>query len=107
MSRSSIPNGLHIIETGESLCVVTSQKFAKGTRFGPLMAKKSYIPVENAKFPLIVFGSPLLDSNDAEIEELFKIRNAYLDTRNENYCNWMIHVSPAQYSNEQNLICYQ
>lgn len=35
------------------------------------------------------------------------MRNVYLDTTNENECNWMVHVNPAEYLNEQNLIAYQ
>lgn len=42
-----------------------------------------------------------------ELKELFKMRNIYLDTRNENKCNWMIHVDPAQYANEPNLVAYE
>lgn len=88
-------------------CVITSQKFAKGSRFGPLLAKKSYIPIENLRFPLIIFGNIIPDLNIPELEELFKVRNVYLDTTNENECNWMVHVNPAEYLNEQNLIAYQ
>lgn len=88
-------------------CVITSQKFAKGSRFGPLLAKKSYIPIENLRLPLIIFGNIIPDLNIPELEELFKVRNVYLDTTNENECNWMVHVNPAEYLNEQNLIAYQ
>lgn len=86
------------------------QKFAKGCRFGPLMAPKSYIPIENAKFPLKIFGNVNFDMDAmqmSELRDLFKVRHIHLDTRNEKYCNWMIHVDPAQYSNEQNLIAYE
>lgn len=86
-------------------CVITSQKFAKGTRFGPLLADKSYTPIKGVKFPLIIFPTPLIEI--AEFETLFNARNIYLDTTDENKCNWMIHVNTALYSNEQNLICYQ
>lgn len=101
-----MPAGLHVIEHNVP-CVITSQKFAKGSRFGPLLAKKSYIPIENLRFPLIIFGNIIPDLNIPELEELFKVRNVYLDTTNENECNWMVHVNPAEYLNEQNLIAYQ
>lgn len=98
-----------------STCVVTSQKFAKGTRFGPLLAQKSYTPIKGLPFPLVLFantppsyyyGTDLL-MLDFELQTLLSGRNVYLDTRNESKCNWMIHVSLARFSNEQNLICYQ
>ncbi|XP_052867043.1 uncharacterized protein LOC128273159 [Anopheles cruzii] len=114
LSRSSVPNGLLIMDTPEGgSCVVTSQKFAKGTRFGPLLAQRSYVPVKSIPFPLVLFAPPYYhegedDEYSAELQTLFSSgRNVYLDTRNETKCNWMIHVSLARFSNEQNLICYQ
>lgn len=86
------------------------QKFAKGCRFGPIMAPKSYIPIENTKFPLTIFGTVNLDMDSmhmSELRDLFKVRHIHLDTRNEKYCNWMIHVDPAQFANEQNLMAYE
>lgn len=75
------------------------------------MAEKSYVPVEDLKFPLIIFENPIYChnnlNNDPKLKHLFSIRNIFLNTKNENFCNWMIHVTPAFYSNEQNLMCYQ
>lgn len=107
LSRSSVPNGLHVIDTYDIPCVITSQKFAKGSRFGPLLAKKSYIPIDNLLFPLVIFGNVIPDLDIPELSELFKVRNIYLDTTHEHECNWMIHVNPAAFRNEQNLIAYQ
>ncbi|XP_055611998.1 uncharacterized protein LOC129758513 isoform X1 [Uranotaenia lowii] len=115
LSRSSVPNGLLIMDGADGTsCVVTSQKFAKGTRFGPLLAQKSYAPIKNIPFPLVLFatpcyygGSSVANELDFDLQTLFNGRNVYLDTRNDNKCNWMIHVSLARFSNEQNLICYQ
>ncbi|XP_065095061.1 uncharacterized protein LOC135716545 isoform X2 [Ochlerotatus camptorhynchus] len=112
LSRSSVPNGLLIMDAADgSSCVVTSQKFAKGTRFGPLLAQKSYAPIKNIPFPLVLFATPYYYGSggelDFDLQTLFNGRNVYLDTRNTNKCNWMIHVSLARFSNEQNLICYQ
>lgn len=110
LSRSSVPNGLLIMDAADgSSCVVTSQKFAKGTRFGPLLAQKSYAPIKNIPFPLVLFASPYYYESDLDyhLQTLFNGRNVYLDTRNTSKCNWMIHVSLARFSNEQNLICFQ
>lgn len=74
------------------------------------MAPKSYVPQEYTKFPLKIFGTVNLDMDAMhmpELRDLFKVRHVHLDTKNEKYCNWMIHVDPAQYSNEQNLIAYE
>uniref|UniRef100_A0A182S8W6 Uncharacterized protein n=1 Tax=Anopheles maculatus TaxID=74869 RepID=A0A182S8W6_9DIPT len=112
LSRSSVPNGLLIMDTHAGSCVVTSQKFAKGTRFGPLLAQKSYVPIKNLPFPLVLFAGPYYQQEEHEYSNdlqalLSGTRNVYLDTRNESKCNWMIHVNLARFSNEQNLICYQ
>lgn len=93
------------MDTEGGTCVITSQKFAKGTRFGPLLAEKSYIPVKGVTFPLTIFPTPLVEV--AELEPLYSGRNIYLDTTDENKCNWMIHVNTANFSNEQNLNAYQ
>lgn len=105
-----MPHGLQVYEDEHGLHIISVQKFAKGCRFGPFLSPRSYIPVENIKFPLIIFGAVDLDveaMHMSELRDLFKVRNIYLDTRNEKYCNWMIHVDPAEYSNEQNLIAYE
>lgn len=110
LSRSSVPHGLQVFENETGTHIISMQKFAKGCRFGPLLAPKSYIPIANTKFPLSIFGSTSLDidaMNMPELRELFQVRNIHLDTRNEKYCNWMIHVDPAQYANEQNLVAYE
>lgn len=110
MSRSSVPHGLRVYDDEYGSHIVSEQKFAKGCRFGPLQALKSYMPVGDVKFPLIVFGNVNLDMdgiNMPELKELFQVRNTYLDTRDENCCNWMIHVDPATCRNEQNLVAYE
>lgn len=108
ISRSSVPNGLLVMDSEDGgTCVITSQKFAKGTRFGPLLAPTSYLPIKGIKFPLILFPTQEFKEEIADIQTLFNARNIYLDTSDENKCNWMIHVNTARFSNEQNLICYQ
>lgn len=110
LSWSSVPHGLQVYQDESGSHIISVQKFARGSRFGPLMAPKSYIPIENTKFPLKIFGTVNLDVDAMhmpELRDLFKVRHIHLDTRNEKFCNWMIHVDPAQYSNEQNLIAYE
>lgn len=110
LSWSSVPHGLQVYQDETGSHILSVQKFAKGCRFGPFMAPKSYIPAENTKFPLTIFGTVHLDIDAMhmpELRDLFKVRHIFLDTRNEKYCNWMIHVDPAQFSNEQNLIAYE
>ncbi|XP_063708924.1 PR domain zinc finger protein 15-like [Culicoides brevitarsis] len=108
-SRSSIPKGLIIMNSEtEGTCVITSQKFAKGTRFGPLLAPATFFPTKETKFPLIIFPTHQYNNEETyDIQDLFTGRNIYLDTTDDSFCNWMVHVSPAKYSNEQNLCCYQ
>ncbi|CAO1411089.1 unnamed protein product [Diamesa serratosioi] len=115
LSRYSVPDGLLIMNCDETKTsfVITTQKFAKGTRFGPVLAPKSYFPpASNTIFPLVIFndfwnGEGFMNDLSDDIKELFTVKNYYLDTSDENNCNWMIHVDIAKFSNEQNLICYQ
>ncbi|KAG5681710.1 hypothetical protein PVAND_011120 [Polypedilum vanderplanki] len=116
LSRYSVPDGLMVIDDYGELkksMVITAQKFAKGTRFGPVLAPKSYVPPSRPnKFPLVIFneiwhGDPFIDDLSDDIKELFNVRNYYLDCSDETKCNWMIHVDIAKYSNEQNLMAYQ
>lgn len=110
LSRSSVPHGLQVLEDESGTHIVSMQKFAKGCRFGPLLAPKSYIHVVGARFPLSIFGTMQLDveaMDMPELKELFKVRTVHLDTRNEKYCNWMVHVDPARYANEQSLVAYE
>lgn len=103
-----MPQGLQIYHDITGSHIISVQKFAKGCRFGPFLSPKSYIPLENTKFPLKIFGSLDMEAmHMPELRDLFKVRHIYLDTRNEKYCNWMIHVDAAMYSNEQNLIAYE
>lgn len=105
-----MPHGLQVYENASGTHIISLQKFAKGCRFGPLLAPKSYIPIANTKFPLTIFGTINLDMeamNMPELKELFKVRHIHLDTRHETRCNWMIHVDPAAYANEQNLVAYE
>lgn len=78
-----------------------------------MLAPKSYVPPSRPnKFSLVIFneiwhGDPFIDDLSDDIKELFNVRNYYLDTSDENKCNWMIHVDIARFSNEQNLMAYQ
>ena len=70
--------------------VVSEILFERGCQFGPLVAPKSQHAHPKAEF---VFK--LYDSNE------------YLDTSDENLCNWMSLVSHATKPSEINLTCYQ
>lgn len=110
LSRSSVPHGLQVYEDAHGTHIVSLQKFARGCRFGPFVAPRSYIPVQPAPFPLIVFGAPAVNLDTMhlpELQELFKVRHVHLDTGHEAKCNWMVHVEPASCTNEQNLIAYE
>lgn len=110
LSRSSVPHGLQVYEDAHGTHIISMQKFARGCRFGPFISPKSYIPVKSVKFPLILFGLPLIPVDTLhlpELKELFKVRHVHFDTANEAKCNWMVHVEPAKYANEQNLIAYE
>jgi hypothetical protein len=140
LSRSSVPDGIQLIEAATGPFVVATQTFSRGTRFGwskiirstpespinsgslisgPILCPKSYIPIKDVKLPLIVFSNELEYNLNGEfgfvqdpiwskeIQDLFSVRNLYLDTKNEVNCNWLIHVQVAKYSDEQNLMCYQ
>lgn len=63
---------------------------------GPFQAKQIYSLNPFASFPIKIFS----DSDSI-------LPDCYLDTTNEEHCNWMCYVAPATNSEEQNLICYQ
>lgn len=75
--------------------IVAAEFIKGGTQFGPFHAKKLFTLNPEILFPLKIFTS-----NDYFSEY-------YLDTNNEDECNWMMFVPPAQNLIEQNLICYQ
>lgn len=65
---------------------------------GPFEAKRLYAVNPFDLFPLKIFGG---------VENILPSPDFYLDTRNEEHCNWMCYISPACNLEEQNLICYQ
>ncbi|KAG8224870.1 hypothetical protein J437_LFUL006464, partial [Ladona fulva] len=74
--------------------VVARTTFERGTQFGPFQARRTDVLPLTVDFPLKVFGK--------DPEEVY-----YLDTSDEEYCNWMCLVAPATLAKEQNLMCYQ
>lgn len=76
--------------------VVATYAIYKGTQFGPLQAKKLCSLLPAICFPLRVFY---------ETEDDFS--EYYLDTSDENECNWMMFINPANDFEEQNVVCYQ
>lgn len=77
--------------------IAATQLFIKkGTQFGPFVARKIFSLNPSTIFPLKVF----CNGSEDFIEY-------YLDTSDENECNWMYFIQPASNSDEQNLICFQ
>lgn len=78
--------------------VLTRCFIEKGTKFGPFVAKTTSTLNPDSNLPLKVF----IDGTDDEA-----FGECYLDTTDENWCNWMVFVNTAESIEEQNLICYQ
>lgn len=76
--------------------VITTCPIEKGTQFGPFAARKLFTLKPEIQFPLKVFS---IDSED--------FSEYYLDTSDENECNWLYFVGHANSEDEQNLISYQ
>ncbi|XP_019645696.1 PREDICTED: PR domain zinc finger protein 4-like isoform X2 [Branchiostoma belcheri] len=94
-ARASLPKGLVIQNTTDGQeGVFAGVPLSARMKFGPLEAQRlQTAPQGKESFPLKVFspdGSCL-----------------YLDTTNEEVCNWMKFVRPATRDTEQNLLAYQ
>lgn len=76
--------------------VVSLSTIKKGTQFGPFMAQKLFTLKPDILFPLKIFNTDAEDFSEH-----------YFDTSNEDECNWLFFVNPANSEDEQNLICYQ
>ncbi|CAG9829532.1 unnamed protein product [Diabrotica balteata] len=99
-ARLTMPESLELKNMADGTYDVAAlYPFEKGTQFGPLVSKKlcSLLPAIN--FPLRVFCES--GSEDQTFSEY------YLDTTNEDECNWMMFVNAAADFKEQNVICYQ
>lgn len=79
-----------------AVAVLVKRLIPKGTKFGPFVAKKILTLNPCTLFPIKIFTC---DEED--------LSEYYLDTTNENECNWMIFIRPAESIEDQNLICYQ
>ncbi|XP_034971097.1 PR domain zinc finger protein 15 isoform X3 [Zootoca vivipara] len=93
-ARSSLPSNLEIrqVEDGiEGVFAVT--QLVKRTQFGPFESKRVTKLEKESAFPLKVFqkDGPLV----------------YFDTSNEDDCNWMMMVRPANQYEHQNLSAFQ
>ncbi|CAH1263958.1 ZNF91 [Branchiostoma lanceolatum] len=94
-ARASLPKGLAIQKTSDGQeGVFASVPMSARMQFGPLEAQRVQAAPQGIEhFPLKVFnpdGSHL-----------------YLDTTDEEVCNWMKFVRPATRDTEQNLVAYQ
>ncbi|XP_071095824.1 PR domain zinc finger protein 10-like [Haliotis cracherodii] len=96
---SSLPPQLQIYRLSETggaeLGVFAKKPIPKYTQFGPFVGDlvDSQEKVTVHKFPL------MLDRSDSTL--------AYFETSDENKCNWMMFVRPAENFMEQNLVAYQ
>ncbi|XP_061165396.1 PR domain zinc finger protein 10-like isoform X1 [Saccostrea echinata] len=89
--RIGDPN-LHPIET--SVGVFAKRTIQKNVQFGPFVGE--LVTDENAingKFPLAI------ERGEGDV--------SYFDTSDENKCNWMMFVRPAESYAEQNCVAYQ
>lgn len=81
-----------ILETDE-LGVFSKRSINKRTMFGPFVAELVDSPEKaSTRFPLVA-------ERDGKI--------VFYNTTDENHCNWMMFVRPAQTYAEQNMVAYQ
>nr|CAD7447009.1 unnamed protein product [Timema bartmani] len=104
-ARLTLPTNLEVQDDDGSTNVVSRVRVNKGTQFGPFQAPRSRHLPANSKFPLQT-------AEDEEIEVFEKsskdvASSYYLDTSDEEQCNWMCLVATANSPKSQNLICYQ
>lgn len=93
-SRLSLPQDLEVRTLADSTTtVITLKKLDRGVQFGPFKAKRSHLLPLSVVFPLKVF----LNSHDS----------MYLETDDEEFCNWMCLVAPASTEEDLNMYCYQ
>jgi hypothetical protein len=94
-AKLTLPNFLEVqVLCDGSYSVITKSIITKGTKFGPFQAEKTQNLEPSISFPLKIFTQ----NEDSEY---------YLDTCNEERCNWMMYVGSPENLEEQNLICYQ
>ncbi|XP_056632942.1 PR domain zinc finger protein 15-like isoform X1 [Diorhabda sublineata] len=96
-ARLTVPEDLELRKMADgSYNIMALRTIDKGTQFGPLQAKKLCTLLPSINFPVRLFYN-----NEGDFSEY------YLDTSDENECNWMMFVTHAKDFEEQNLICYQ
>lgn len=78
-----------------TLSIMAIEMIEKGTQFGPLKAQKVFTLNPEISFPLKIF------TTDDYFNEYF------LDLTDEENCNWLMFMNPAQNLEEQNVMCYQ
>nr|CAD7406098.1 unnamed protein product [Timema poppensis] len=96
-ARLTLPTNLEVQDNDGSTNVMSRVKVNKGTQFGPFQAPRSLHLPANSKFPLQVF-----EKSSKDVASSY-----YLDTSDEEQCNWMCLVAIANSPKSQNLICYQ
>ncbi|XP_053372828.1 PR domain zinc finger protein 10-like [Mercenaria mercenaria] len=94
---ASLPQSLQIFrieDDNNELGIFNKRPIVKLTQFGPFVAElvDSEDKVTNRKFPLMVERDGV---------------TMHYETSDENACNWMMFVRPAQNFSEQNMVAYQ
>ncbi|XP_060601127.1 PR domain zinc finger protein 10-like isoform X2 [Ruditapes philippinarum] len=94
---ASLPQSLNIFrieDDNNELGIFNKRPIVKFTQFGPFVAEllDSEDKVTNRKFPLMV-------ERDGH--------TLYFEACDENVCNWMMFIRPAQNFAEQNMVAYQ
>ncbi|XP_037082037.1 PR domain zinc finger protein 15-like [Pollicipes pollicipes] len=93
-ARVTLPSMLGLrLHLDSTVSVTSTTQLQSGTLFGPMVAPR-IDSIANHQFPLKVFGTS--DGSDQ-----------FLDTSDEDQCNWMCLVSPSSEPHLQNLVCLQ
>lgn len=93
-AKQTLPENLAVKTLADgSTTVISNVTIEQGTQFGPFQSPLSINLHPGIVFPLKVFGKSLDEGY-------------YLDTTDEELCNWMCLVAAATNIKEQNLICY-
>lgn len=101
-ARASLPDILYLKEVYGKIGIFTNGFLPKATQFGPLeapLATKNQM--DEPDFPM------KLDIRKCRRLESSASSYVYYDTTDENMCNWMMLVQPANVFSEQNLCAYQ
>ncbi|XP_075225123.1 uncharacterized protein LOC142326459 isoform X2 [Lycorma delicatula] len=102
-ARLTLPQDLLVNDRVDgSTAVIAKSTLKAGVRFGPFKAKTSSTLSPNIDFPLKLFNVEAVWDGDHIV-----YTDVYLETDDEDNCNWMCLVSAASSVDEQNMFCFQ